>query len=170
MDQHENSTVAAALDGRLPGPANVTSGVPVTETAAFVAAVLLLGVPALLATQGSPLVLATVVALAAVVTWLCVVRRVAVGPDWVADRRFWGYRVTGASSLRAVTFVENGHGGLLKLHPHAGRPHRLRRPEFGNPAVRTALTGLVTTGSLRLGSGVPDVLGLSAPPAALAAG
>ncbi len=127
----------------LPGRALAQGRLPGAERAVFTSLVPLLSVPALLATGGAPWVVGTALVLTAVVAWLCLARHVVVGHGWVADRRLWRYRVTHAGDLRAVELVGNGHGGLLELRPHVGRPHRLREPEFASPSSRRALAALV---------------------------
>ena len=147
---------------RLPGPVLASAGLPWSETAAFVAVVPLLGVPVLLATSAAAWAATTVLLLTVAVAALCLARRVVLGTDWLADRRLWRYRVTHRSELRAVRFVENGHGGLLKISPRVGRAHRLRRPEFDRREVRVALARLLQSGGPEVGPGVRAALGLPA--------
>lgn len=127
----------------LPGPTVSSSRLPRAETAAFVVVLPLLSIPVLLATMGAAWAAAAGVGLTAVVTWLCLARHAVVGRGWIADRRLFRYRVTEGNDLRVVEFLPNGHGGLIRLHPDTGRAHRLRAPEFTDPALRAALADVV---------------------------
>lgn len=168
-------TVAPATPSRtpavrrrhLPGPVQASSALPMAETAAFSAVVPLLSIPLLLTTMAAVPAVVAAVALTSVVAALCLSRRTVVGRDWVADRRLWRFRVTHASALRAVEAVSNGHGGLLKLHPRAARPHRLRAPELDGPAIRSALATVVLGSSAKVSPSARSALGLSTPPPAL---
>lgn len=153
MTQHAAELTApdhAVLAGGLPGPVRAASHVPRGETAVLVAVVPLLSVPVLLATMGALWAALVGLLLTLVVAWLCLVRRVVVGSGWLADRRLWRYRVSLCEQVRAVELRENGHGGLLRVRLHRGRTHRLRRAEFGDPAVRAALATLLVDGPAQL--------------------
>jgi hypothetical protein len=128
-----------------------SSGRPAAETAAFTGVVPLLSIPLLIATMGSPWVLLAAAVSTALVAWVCLARRVVIGQGWIADRRLWRYRVTDGADVRSTDFVQNGHGGVLRLHPARGRAHRLREAELGSVRARTALVGVVT-GGRRLGT------------------
>ena len=155
----------------LPGPVSSSQGMPWAETAVYVAVVPLLAVPVLLASMADALALGTTLLLTALVSWLCLARRVVIGDGWLADRRFWHYRVSHGQHLRLVELVENGHGGLLRLHLHSGRAHRLRLSEYSSLDARAGLATVLSAGTPRLGNGVPAALGLAVPaePAALSA-
>ena len=155
--------VRAVTLGHLPGPVLASVGMPRAEVAVFVVLAPLLSAPVLLATMGAAWVAGGALAVTAVVAWVCGARRVAVGDGWVADRRLWRYRVTSAAQLRAVELLDTAHGGVLRLSPHTGRPHRLRRTEFDRPDVRAALGGLLSAGTPAVGPGVRQALAL--PPA-----
>jgi hypothetical protein len=134
-----NAVRRSGLPGRLLAEARLSR----IEQAVFMAVVPLLSVPALLATGMAMWVLAPTLALSAAVSWLCLARHTVVGRGWVADRRLVRYRVTHAVHLRAVEMVANGHGGLLKVYPATGRPHRLRAVEVSATGLRAALAALV---------------------------
>lgn len=127
----------------LPGPALAVGRPPRIEAAVLTTVVPLLAVPVLLATMAALWAMTVAVALTAAVVWLSLARRIVVGQDWVADRRMLRYRITYAAHLRAAELVDTGHGGVLRLHRHAGRPHRLRRIELEAPATRRALAELL---------------------------
>ncbi len=152
---------------RLPGEATTSSRLPWAETAVFVTVLPLLSIPVMIATMGAAWAATTGLALTGVIAWLCLARHVVVGQGWIADRRVFRYRVTQARHLRAVELVHNGHGGLLKLHPHGGRPHRLRVHEFIHPQVRGALADIVTASDASVCAGAQKALGLSSTPRAL---
>lgn len=128
---------------RLPGSPLAVGRPPRAEAAAFAGVVPLLAVPVLLVTMAALWALTVAVALTAAVVGLCAARRVVVGQGWVADRRVLRYRITYAAHLRAAELVDTGHGGVLRLYRHAGRPHRLRRVELDAPATRRALAELL---------------------------
>jgi hypothetical protein len=151
---------AAVRYQQLPGPVRASSALPSAEAAAFTAAVPLLSIPLLLMTVSAVPAAVAAVAVTALVGALCLARRTVVGHDWVADRRLWRFRVTHADALCAVEVVHNGHGGLLKLHPHGARPHRLRAAELHGRAIRSALTELVLRSSAEISPSARSALGL----------
>jgi hypothetical protein len=118
----------------------------------------LLSVPVLLATMGAAWAVGGTLVVTAVVAWVCGARRVAVGDDWLADRRLLRYRVTHGAQLRAVELLDTAHGGVLRLAPHTGRAHRLRRSEFDRPDTRAALAGVLSSGTPEVGPGVRQAL------------
>jgi hypothetical protein len=154
---------AAVRYGQLPGPVRASCALPSAEAAVFTAVVPLLSIPVLLGTMAAmPAALASVV-VTALVGALCLTRRTVVGHDWVADRRLWRYRVTHADALRAVEVVPNGHGGLLKLHPHGCPPHRLRATELQGRDVRAALRDVVRASDAEVSASARSALALPAP-------
>ena len=153
--------------GRLPGAVHGSARMPKGEFATFLVVVPLLSIPVLLATMTATWAAATTVALTAVVGWLCAARRVVIGNGWVADRRLWRYRVTHGGQLRAVELRETAHGGVLRLSPHTGRAHRLRRTEFDRPEARAALRTVLAAGSPTTNPGARTALGDTARPAML---
>jgi hypothetical protein len=155
---------AVARYPQLPGPVHASSALPSAEVATFTAVVPLLGVPLLLLTMSAvPAAVATVVA-TALVGAVCLSRRTVVGHDWVADRRLWRFRITHADALRAVEARATGHGGVVRLHPHGSRPHRLRAAELHGPAMRSALTGVVLRSGATVTPAARSALGLPALP------
>lgn len=141
----------ALTRSRLPGPVRATAGLPKAEFAVFLVVVPLLSIPVLLATMGAAWAAGVGLALTAVVGWLCTARRVVIGTGWVADRRLWHYRITHGAQLRWVDLVDNAHGGILRLTPHTGRAHRLRRPEFERPEALAALRTVFASGTPMIG-------------------
>ncbi|GAC1609260.1 MAG: hypothetical protein NVS3B26_09640 [Mycobacteriales bacterium] len=74
-------------------------------------------------------------------------RRVVVGPDFVAVRKFGPYRLAGVDSITSGGLTHSQRGGVMKLETGDGRTMRLRRVEFSHPDVNTALrTFLLRTG------------------------
>ena len=147
---------------RLPGPVRASARLPRAEFAVFLVVVPLLSTPVLLATMGAVWAAGSAAALTAVVGWLCAARRVMIGTGWIADRRLWRYRITHGDQLRSVELLDSAHGGVLRLTPHAGRAHRLRRNEFDRPDARAALATVVTSGTATVGPGVRQALALPA--------
>ena len=146
--------------GALPGPVRASARLPKAEAAVFLVLVPLLSVPVLLATMGAAWAAGVTVVLTAAVGWLCAARHVVVGNGWVADRRLWHYRVTYGAALRTVELLDTAHGGVLRLTPHTGRPHRLRRTEFDRPDAQAALATLLAVGTATVGAGVGRALAL----------
>ena len=144
----------------LPGPVRASAGMPGAEMAVFLVLAPLLSVPVLLATMGAAYVVGGTLVVTTLVAAFCGARRVAVGDDWVADRRLLRYRITSATQLRAVDLLDTAHGGVLRLTPQTGRPHRLRRSEFDRPDVRAALAAVVSAGTPALGPGVRQAVAL----------
>ncbi|CAA9337930.1 MAG: hypothetical protein AVDCRST_MAG07-2197 [uncultured Frankineae bacterium] len=148
----------------LPGPVRASVGMPRAEAAVFLVLAPLLSVPVLLATMGAAWAVGGTLVVTTLVAWLCGARRVTVGNDWVADRRLVTYRITHGAQLRAVELLDTAHGGVLRLSPHTGRAHRLRRTEFDRPDARAALATVLSSGTADIGPGVRQALGM--PPTA----
>jgi hypothetical protein len=123
----------------LPHPRTGMVGVPLGEgvTSVFLGSVLY--IPVALFTQYAPW--NYVVALLAVValSYALWSRRVVVGPDFVAVRKFGPYRVAPAASIVAGGMRPSQRGGVLVLNTGDGRTMRLRRVEFTSPAVNDEL-------------------------------
>lgn len=150
----------------LPGPVRASAGLPKAEFAVFLVLVPLLSLPVLLATMGGALAVWVTLALTTLVAWLCAARRVVIGTGWVADRRLWHYRVTLGTHLRSVDLLDTAHGGVLRLTPHHGRAHRLRRAEFTRPEALAALRTVVASGTSSVGNSARVALAPPAHPAA----
>ena len=168
VQAHHSPTTNPAMPRRprprrrseLPAAVLSSTGLSWFETIVYVTLVPLLSVPLVLATMGAGWVAVVALALTAVMAWLCASRRVTIGDGWIADRRLWRYRVTRAADVRAVELVPNGHGGVLRVHPHDGRPHRLRRPEFETAQARAALSTVVAVGNPQVDANVRALLDL----------
>lgn len=153
--------IGPTLVGRrgLPGPIHLSSRLPWAETAVFVSVVPMLSLPVMLATMSAQWAVLVAVLLTGAVAWLCLIRHTALGHGWVADRRLWRYRVTHSAHLRSVEMVDTSHGGLLALHPHHGRPHRLRAEALSSAAGRAALGAVVADADVALCRGTRALLG-----------
>ncbi len=152
---------------RLPGAVLASARLPKAEFAVFLVVVPLLSIPLLLATMTAAWAVTIAIALTTIVGWLCAARRVVIGNGWVADRRLWHYRVTRGGQLRGVELLENAHGGVLRLSPHTGRAHRLRRNEFERPEARAALRTVLAAGSPTTNASARTALATTARPATL---
>ena len=136
-----SATVWRASD--LPSRAKASAGVPLSEgvTSVFLGAVLY--VPVALFTGYAPwnYVVAAVLVLA--LSYALCSRRVVVGEDYVAVRKFGPYRVATAESIPSGALTDSQRGGVLKLRTGDGRTMRLRRVEFTRPEVNAALRDFV---------------------------
>ena len=124
---------------QLPTPRTGMVGVPFAEgvTSVFLGAIGY--IPVALFTQYAPwnyVVAALAVVLLSYALWS---RRVVVGPEFVAVRKFGPYRVAPAASIIAGGMRPSSRGGVLVLRTGDGRTMRLRRVEFTNPAVNEEL-------------------------------
>lgn len=128
---------------RLPGPALAVGRPPRAETVVFMTVAPLLALPILLATMVALWAVTVTVVLTGTFTWVLLARRVVIGRGWIAERRLLRNRITFATQLRVAELVHTEHGGILRLHRHVGRPHRLRLVEIDAPSIRRALTELL---------------------------
>lgn len=123
----------------LPTPRTGMVGVPLAEgvTSVFLGAIAY--VPIALFTQYAPwnYVVATLAVL--LLSYALWSRRVVVGPQFVAVRKFGPYRVAAADSIVAGGMRPSSRGGVLVLSTGDGRTMRLRRVEFTSPAVNAEL-------------------------------
>ena len=128
---------------QLPTSRAAAVGVPLSEgvTSVFLGAIAY--IPLALVTGYAawnyPVALVLVLAL----SYALVSRRVVVGPDFVAVRKFGPYRLALADSITSGALTQSQRGGVLKLRTGDGRTMRLRRVEFSNPAVNAALRDFV---------------------------
>ncbi len=127
----------------LPRPRSASVGVPLSEgiSSVFLGAVLYVPIALVTgyATWNYPVALVLVLAL----SYALCSRRVVVGPGFVAVRKFGPYRVARAESVASGALRDSQRGGVLLLRTGDGRTMRLRRVEFSNPAVNTALREFV---------------------------
>jgi len=86
-----------------------------------------------------------VVALVLVVglSYALISRKVVVGTDFVAIRKFGPYRVAQADAIRSGALKQTQRGGVLTLETGDGRTMRLRRAEYTKPEVNKALRELI---------------------------
>ena len=129
----------------LPTPRSGMVGVPLAEgvTSVFLGAFLY--IPVALFTQYAPwnyVVAALAVVLLSYALWS---RRVVVGPDFVAVRKFGPYRVAKVESILAGGMRPSTRGGVLVLRTGDGRTMRLRRVEYLSPAVNAELRRILLT-------------------------
>lgn len=124
----------------------------------FIGAVLY--VPIALVTSYAPwnyLVAALAVLLLSYSIWS---RRVVVGPEFVAVRKFGPYRVAPARSLVAGGLVPSSRGGVLVLRTGDGRSMRLRRIEYTDPSVNAELRQILLASDRPYDAGVMRLLDL----------
>ena len=130
----------------LPQPRTGMVGVPLVEgvTSVFLGAVLY--VPVALFSQYAPwnyVVAAVAVAVLSYALWS---RRVVVGPDFVAVRKFGPYRLALSAGIVAGGMRPSSRGGVLVLRTGDGRTMRLRRVEYLSPAVNAELRRILIAG------------------------
>ena len=123
----------------LPANRTAATGVPLSEgvTSVFLGAVLYIPIALVsgYAAWNYPVALVLVVALSYAL-WS---RRVVVGPDFVAVRKFGPYRLAAVDSITSGALTPSERGGVLTLRTGDGRTMRLRRVEFSQPQVNAAL-------------------------------
>lgn len=130
----------------LPQPRTGMVGVPLVEGVSSVFLGSLLYVPVALFTQYAPwnyVVAALAVVVLSYALWS---RRVVVGPEFVAIRKFGPYRVAAADSIVAGGMRPSSRGGVLVLNTGDGRTMRLRRVEYLSPAVNAELRRILLAG------------------------
>ncbi len=123
----------------LPTPRTAVVGVPLAEGVSSVFLGAIAYVPIALFTQYAPwnyVVAALAVLVLSYALWS---RRVVVGPDFVAVRKFGPFRVAPAAGIVAGGMRPSSRGGVLVLRTGDGRTMRLRRVEFTSPAVNAQL-------------------------------
>jgi len=137
-----------------PGPA-ASAGVPLSEgvTSVFLGA--LLYVPIALVTGYAAWNYAVAAVLVLALSYALCSRRVVVGPDFIAVRKFGPYRLARADSI-----TSGQRGGVLKLRTGDGRTMRLRRTEFSRPDVNAALRALMLSTGRKYDEGVMQHLDL----------
>ncbi len=144
---HEPEQAAASLTvwrvGDLPPVRCGSVGVPLSEgiTSVFLGAVAY--IPVALFTGYARWNYAVAVALVLALSYVLVSRRVVVGRDFVAVRKFGPYRLALVESITSGALTQSGRGGLLKLHTGDGRTMRLRRGEFSHPEINSGLRAFV---------------------------
>jgi hypothetical protein len=138
-------TVWRARD--LPAVRTGAVGVPLSEgvTSVFLGAVLYIPVALVTGYAGWNYVVAAVLTVA--LSYAVCSRRVVVGPEFVAVRKFGPYRVASIDSVTSGGLTPSQRGGVMTLRTGDGRTMRLRRVEFSHPDVNAALRAfLLRTG------------------------
>lgn len=128
---------------RLPFPRAGSVGVPLSEgiTSVFLGAVAYVPVALYSGYAWWNYPVAGVLVLA--LSYALCSRRVVVGPEFVAVRKFGPYRLALAESITSGALTQSQRGGILKLHTGDGHTMRLRRVEFSNPEVNAALRAFI---------------------------
>ena len=144
----------------LPQPRTGMVGVPLAEgvTSVFLGSILY--VPVALFTSYAPwnyVVAAIAVAVLSYAVWS---RRVVVGPDFVAVRKFGPYRVALTESIVAGGMKPSQRGGVLTLTTGDGRTMRLRRVEYLSPAVNAELRRILLSSDTPYDSRIMSMLDL----------
>ena len=142
-----------------PGPA-ASAGVPLSEgvTSVFLGALLYIPVALVTGYAAGNYVVAAVLVLA--LSYALCSRRVVVGPDFIAVRKFGPYRLARADSITSGALMPSQRGGVLKLRTGDGRTMRLRRTEFSRPEVNAALRALILSTGSKYDAGVMQHLDL----------
>lgn len=123
----------------LPTPRTGMVGVPLVEGVSSVFIGAFAYVPIALYTQYAPWNYVVAVLAVVLLSYALWSRRVVVGPDFVAVRKFGPYRVAPAAAIIAGGMRPSSRGGVLVLRTGDGRTMRLRRVEFTAPAVNAEL-------------------------------
>ena len=144
----------------LPGPALASAGARPAEVAFALLVVALLAVPVVVWTQAAPGAFVALALAVLAVAYLAWARRVVVGADFVAVRRFGAYHVASADHLRHLE-LRAMQGGTLCLHTDDGRCMRLRRSELEVDGVAAGLRELAGCGSSTRDRRVCALLGLA---------
>ncbi len=152
-DEAEHSTTVWRAS-QLPQPRTAAVGVPVSESVASVFAGALLYVPVALVTGYAAWNWAVAAVLVAGLSYALCSRRVVVGPDFVAVRKFGPYRVARVDGISSGALRPSQRGGVLTLRTGDGRTMRLRRAEFSRPDVNAALRDLVLASGHRYDEGL----------------
>lgn len=144
----------------LPGVPTGSVGVPLSEgvTSVFIGAILY--IPIALVTGYATWNYAVAAVLVAALSYALCSRRVVVGPDFVAVRKFGPYRLATVDSITQGALTDSQRGGVLKLHTGDGRTMRLRRVEFTSPEINTGLRAFLLKTGRRYDEGVMQRLEL----------
>lgn len=144
----------------LPQPRTGMVGVPLVEgvTSVFLGAFAY--VPIALYTSYAPWNYVVAVLAVVLLSYALWSRRVVVGPDFVAVRKFGPYRVAPVQSITAGGIRPSARGGVLVLRTGDGRTMRLRRVEFLSPAVNAQLREILLSAGTPYDAQVMDMLDL----------
>ena len=130
----------------LPQPRTGMVGVPLVEGVTSVFLGSLLYVPVALFTGYAPWNYAVAALAVVVLSYALWSRRVVVGPEFVAVRKFGPYRLALAEAIVAGGMRPSSRGGVLVLRTGDGRTMRLRRVEYLSPAVNAELRRILLAG------------------------
>jgi hypothetical protein len=135
-------------------------GVPFSEGMTSVVVGAILYIPIALVTGYAAWNYAVAAALVAALSYALCARRVVVGPEFVAVRKFGPYRLATVDSITNGALTDSQRGGVLKLHTGDGRTMRLRRVEFTSPEINAALRSFLLKTGRRYDEGVMQRLDL----------
>ena len=135
------TTARTWLRRGLPGPVLATAGARPADVVGAVTVVGLLFVPVVVWTQAAPGAFVALAVSLLAVAYACWVRRVVVGEDFAAVRRFGRFHVAHADHLRHLELRAMQNGALC-LHTDDGRSMRLRRVELERPGIADGLRAL----------------------------
>jgi hypothetical protein len=137
---HERAEVATVLH-HLPSRPHRSRGVPIPEAVVLVGSASLLTLPAVVVTDAAMPAVGLALGVALIASLLVAGRRAAVGPDWVAVRRFGRWTVLPAAELSLMTVQAADHGDRLALHHTSGASIVFRRAEVAGllPSLRPVL-------------------------------
>ena len=144
----------------LPAGQTGSVGVPLSEgvTSVFLGAILY--IPVALVTDYAAWNYVVAVVLVVALSYALCSRRVVVGPEFVAVRKFGPYRLATVDSITDGALTDSQRGGVLKLHTGDGNTMRLRRVEFTSPAINAGLRAFLLKTGRRYDEGVMQRLDL----------
>jgi hypothetical protein len=134
-------TEVATVVHHLPSRPQRSRGVPLIEAVALVGSASLLTLPAVVITNAAMPAVGLAIGVSVIASLLVASRRAAVGPDWVALRRFGRWTVLPAAELTLMTVQPADHGDRLALHHASGTSIVFRRAEVAGllPALGPVL-------------------------------
>ena len=130
----------------LPQPRTGMVGVPLVEGVSSVFLGSLLYIPVALFTGYAAWNYAVAALAVVTLSYALWSRRVVVGPEFVAVRKFGPYRLAPAEAIVAGGMRPSSRGGVLVLRTGDGRTMRLRRVEYLSPAVNAELRRILLAG------------------------
>ncbi len=154
------STQAVWRARDLPSTRTAAVGVPLSEGVSSVFLGAVAYVPVALVTRYAPWNYVVAAVLVAALSYALCSRRVVVGPDFLAVRKFGPYRLALADSICSGALAPSQRGGVLTLRTGDGRTMRLRRVEFTNPKVNAALRSLLLSSGRKYDAGLMRQLDL----------
>jgi hypothetical protein len=143
----------------LPGPEVASTGVPAAEAVSLLLLVAFCWAPVIVISHEMMAWVAALLTLG-ITDLLLRVRRVVVGADYVAVRRFVHLHVAHLGSTAHLEVRSSERGGILFVHADDGRVLRLRRVELDRPRVHAALRAFTLAGNHSHDRRVDEVLEL----------